>query len=159
MGLGKTVEVLALILIHKFQSPVNPISQYLSDIDFDQFAEMVQEDCISMYKKKRESDAEEMGLEENVFNNNDYQEEAETNGNHDDDVWCLCGSSYRGDGREWVQCCVCKVWQHSVCSDHDPSIHEDLICVRCLLKKVSKLFSNTCRMKNNELCMHYFFLL
>lgn len=55
---------------------------------------------------------------------------------HSDDVWCLCGSSNGGDGKIWVQCCLCRTWQHAECADQDNSSDEDYVCVRCLLKKV-----------------------
>ena len=68
----------------------------------------------------------------------DTGEPDDGNGDQDDHIWCLCGACAE-DGRELVQCMLCKVWQHSKCADFDNSTNEDFVCVRCLLKQVSNL--------------------
>ena len=54
-----------------------------------------------------------------------------------DEVQCLCGAMKEDQyGREFVQCERCLVWQHSSCVGFNSAKDTMFVCVRCLLKKV-----------------------
>lgn len=56
-----------------------------------------------------------------------------------DVVKCMCGaiSEESDDGREYVQCEMCHVWQHSECIGFNTTKHSSFACIKCLLDKVS----------------------
>lgn len=56
----------------------------------------------------------------------------------EDVVQCVCGANSEtgDDGREYVQCDRCEVWQHSECAQFKSSQHPTFICIKCLLEKV-----------------------
>ena len=114
MGLGKTVEVLALLMAHRAplshsnghtassssSPPLSPLTHYFPQLAGGGGGEGEEE-------------------EEEV-------------------VQCVCGAtSETGEsGSEYVQCERCEIWLHSHCVSFDSSRHSSFICIKCLLEEV-----------------------
>lgn len=63
------------------------------------------------------------------------EEEEEEEGG--DDILCLCGAVESEPGDSLVQCERCSVWQHIRCSGYsEEEDGEVFVCTRCLLKDV-----------------------
>ncbi|KAL6060088.1 SNF2 histone linker PHD RING helicase [Balamuthia mandrillaris] len=120
MGLGKTVEVLALILAHPRKN--DELEQHRKE------------------KKSQQTLDEEKGHEgrekKSIMDPRNRQRRKEES--EEDVMWCYCGqNSAKYDG-VWVQCDVCKVWQHCRCVAFEPRRQQDAETTR-RKKKRAKL--------------------
>ena len=136
MGLGKTVEVLALVMTHKWPGahPQEPMTN--------------QKAATADKNIETTNQIEDMDTATNAVDPKvGVAQKPEAVGNDDalavavasEEVQCLCGAMREDQfGREFVQCERCLVWQHSACVGFDSTKDSSFVCVRCLLKKVSK---------------------
>ena len=133
MGLGKTVEVLALILSHKWSI------SHTSGGSSNSLHSAREEDGVTSLKEggvvnsSMEGGVVDSSMEIDVVNSS--REGGVVAGG--EKCECLCGKS-DGDRSldSWVQCERCKIWQHRLCTDYDESTSKLFICTTCLLEKV-----------------------
>ena len=124
MGLGKTVEVLALILSHKWSI------SHTSGGSSNSLHSAREEDGVTSLK---EGGVVNPSMEGGVVNSS--REEGVVAGG--EKCECLCGKSDGGRSLDsWVQCERCKIWQHRLCTDYDETTSKRFICTTCLLEKV-----------------------
>lgn len=154
MGLGKTVEVLALVMTHKWpgahplpqaQEPMtttgNPQPPIITDKNSETTnqIEAMNTSMIAIDPKTASASTME-GTTTSVAHSNSEslsKDDASAIALASDEVQCLCGAMREDQyGREFVQCERCLVWQHSSCVGFDSAKDSTFVCVRCLLKKV-----------------------
>ena len=122
MGLGKTVEVLALILSNQWtgydKSVVEQLQQQVQPL-------------------------EGAGLESPAVPSTGHpiftppafikRQQSDNTENKAHIIACVCGAmttnNYVG---EWVSCDNCDLWYHATCVKFDHDKEQDFICVRCL---------------------------
>ena len=115
MGLGKSVEVLALILSHQWSI------SHTSGGSSNSLHSTREEDGVTSLK---EGGVVNSSREGGVVAGGEKCE-------------CLCGKSDGGRSLDsWVQCERCKIWQHRLCTEYDETMSKLFICTTCLLEKV-----------------------
>ena len=163
MGLGKTVEVLALVMTHKWPG-AHPLPQaedpttsttgnqqlpLITDKDNEttnQIEVMDTSTTAADPKTASTSAMEGSATTSNMAQNSNPEpvskDDASAIALASDEVQCLCGAMREDQyGREFVQCERCLVWQHSSCVGFDSAEDSTFVCVRCLLKKVEKILT------------------
>ena len=142
MGLGKTVEVLALILSHQWSI------SHTSGGSSNSLHSAREEDGVTSLKEggvvnssmeggvvdaSMEVDVVDSSMEVGVVNS--LREGGVVAGG--EKCECLCGKSDGGRSLDsWVQCERCKIWQHRLCTEYDETTSKLFNCTTCLLEKV-----------------------
>ena len=163
MGLGKTVEILALIMAHRWPrsksnsteheiAPVSKLHPPSSVVTTDSISvedrpasgsEIVPPPTLTEKQDSICEDSLSRKTETEVTIDKDPNTvvtpgnaDRGSNEEHPEVIQCLCGAA-KEDEREFVQCERCHVWQHSSCADYNAEKHgEHFYCIKCLLDKV-----------------------
>ena len=163
MGLGKTVEVLALVMTHKWpgahplplaQEPtptttdnhkqppiVDKNTETINQIEAMETTTAATPAVNSITHEVASISAPQGTCLSVTQDSNSSQplskDDASAIALASDEVQCLCGAMKEDQyGREFVQCERCLVWQHSSCVGFNSAKDTMFVCVRCLLKKV-----------------------
>lgn len=149
MGLGKTVEVLALVMSHKWSGPHprphphnQQTSEEMSETNGESFESTNEIEIMDVDAHVQSVDStSEVGVaKSNTVGVVDSKVRVGVEGTASqvlDEVRCVCGATKEDKfEREFVQCERCLLWQHSTCVRFDSVKESSFVCVRCLLKKV-----------------------
>lgn len=126
MGLGKTVEVLALILTNQWtgydKDVVEQLQQQVQPLEGMEIkpptalpaGQPIFTPPLTFPKRQKSGN--------NSFNENQPHV-----------IACVCGAMTKNNYvGTWVSCDTCDIWYHATCVKYDQNSGEDFICVRCL---------------------------
>ena len=150
MGLGKTVEVLALVMTHKWpgahpqaqeatttmviQQPptADKNTETTNQIEAMDTTTTTVDPSVALGSTQKDTSMAQSSISEPVS-----KDDASAIALASEEVQCLCGAMREDQyGWEFVQCERCLVWQHSSCVGFNSAEDSNFVCVRCLLKKV-----------------------